>query len=52
VIDASRTTDQPAPAIADSRFSRPIIFAALLSIDNVIVGFALAPVEFEPINSK
>lgn len=52
VIDASRTTNQPAPAIADSSFSRLIIFAALLSIDNLIVGFALALVEFEPINSK
>jgi putative Mn2+ efflux pump MntP len=41
VIDAIRNAGQPAAAVTDARLGRLMILAAGLSIDNLIVGFAL-----------
>ena len=41
VIEALRCDDEPAPAVAEARLGRLMILAAGLSIDNLIVGFAL-----------
>jgi putative Mn2+ efflux pump MntP len=41
LIGAIRTADESAPAVTDARLGRLMILAAGLSIDNLIVGFAL-----------
>ncbi len=41
LVDATRSSDQPPPARGDTGLGRLLLLGAALSIDNLIVGFAL-----------